>query len=150
MPNDNPIAISDIELPSTRTRGGKRDGAGRPSKLQPDAETLKRLGSAARIHCTTKEGAAFFGVSEMTFLRFLNEHPEAREVWDLNRELGKASLRRMQVRAAEAGSIPMMIWLGKQYLGQKDRVAEEISGPDGKPVTAVNRIEIAIVRAPRG
>jgi hypothetical protein len=29
-------------------------------------------------------------------------------------------------------SVPMQIWLGKQYLGQKDK--QEQTGPDGGPV----------------
>ena len=34
---------------------------------------------------------------------------------------GKVSLRRAQfLKATEDGSIPMLIWLGKQYLGQTD------------------------------
>jgi hypothetical protein len=28
----------------------------------------------------------------------------------------------------------MQIWLGKQYLGQKDVTRQEHSGPDGKPI----------------
>jgi hypothetical protein len=36
-------------------------------------------------------------------------------------EEGKASLRRMQYQAAVKGNVVMMIWLGKQLLGQRDR-----------------------------
>ena len=32
------------------------------------------------------------------------------------------SIRRMQYGSAEKGSVAMMIWLGKQYLGQKEKV----------------------------
>jgi hypothetical protein len=28
----------------------------------------------------------------------------------------------------------MMIWLGKQYLGQKDKTEQEITGKDGAPI----------------
>ncbi len=31
------------------------------------------------------------------------------------------SLRRKQWRAAEEGNTTMLVWLGKQYLGQKDK-----------------------------
>lgn len=34
---------------------------------------------------------------------------------------GKMSIRRQQFRAAEAGNVSMLIWLGKQYLGQKEQ-----------------------------
>lgn len=33
----------------------------------------------------------------------------------------KESLRRLQVKLAMQGSVPMAIWLGKQYLGQRDK-----------------------------
>ncbi len=36
----------------------------------------------------------------------------------------KLKLRRLQVRAAERGSVVMLIWLGKTYLGQKDDAHE--------------------------
>lgn len=42
---------------------------------------------------------------------------------------GKMSLRRQQYKAAEAGNTSMLIWLGKQYLGQKEQ--QEVSVPDG-------------------
>jgi hypothetical protein len=44
-----------------------------------------------------------------------------------------ARLRFRQFQAAMAGNTAMLIWLGKQYLGQRDRVADEHSGTDGKP-----------------
>lgn len=40
---------------------------------------------------------------------------------------GKISLRRMQFRSAENGSVPMQIWLGKQYLEQKEKQEVEKS-----------------------
>jgi len=43
-------------------------------------------------------------------------------------ERGRASLRSFQFQLAKAGNPTMNIWLGKQYLGQSDRVQQEISG----------------------
>lgn len=37
------------------------------------------------------------------------------------RESGKASLRRLQWKAANAGNTTMLVWMGKQYLSQTDR-----------------------------
>jgi hypothetical protein len=42
-------------------------------------------------------------------------------LWELGAQTGKASLRRMQFKAAEDGNVTMLIWLGKQFLGQKDQ-----------------------------
>ena len=47
------------------------------------------------------------------------------------RARGGFSLRRLQWETAKR-SATMQIWLGKQYLGQKDK--QEQSGPDGGPV----------------
>ena len=35
---------------------------------------------------------------------------------------GKISLRRWQFKSAEAGNVTMQIWLGKQYLGQREQI----------------------------
>ncbi len=40
---------------------------------------------------------------------------------------GIISLRRMQFKKAQVGNVPMLIWLGKQYLGQSEK--HELSGP---------------------
>src|SRR2546428_744152 len=37
----------------------------------------------------------------------------------------KAQLRSMQWKAAQKGSAAMLIWLGKQYLGQSDKVEQK-------------------------
>lgn len=40
---------------------------------------------------------------------------------------GKTSLRRLQFELARKGNATMLIWLGKQYLGQTDKpIAEEL------------------------
>lgn len=46
---------------------------------------------------------------------------------------GKVSLRRWQWRSAAEGNVTMLIWLGKQYLGQKDKNddVEEAKREDG-------------------
>jgi hypothetical protein len=44
---------------------------------------------------------------------------------------GKASLRRMQWKKAENGDSTMLIWLGKQYLEQKEKHELEHSGNVG-------------------
>lgn len=47
------------------------------------------------------------------------------------REGGKASLRRRQWLTAESGNAVMQIFLGKQYLGQKDKVETDNLSSDG-------------------
>ena len=43
------------------------------------------------------------------------------EVYLKGRENGKAKLRDLQLAQANKGNVTMLIWLGKQYLGQTDK-----------------------------
>lgn len=61
------------------------------------------------------------GVSLATFEGFLRANAEIKEAWEEGRNEGLASLRRLQFAAAQKGSVPMQIWLGKQYLSQTDK-----------------------------
>ena len=83
---------------------------GRPlAKVNP--ETVRAL---ARIQCTYPEMAAVLGCAERTL------HRRFGTIIKNGVEEGKASVRRMQYKAAEAGNTTMLIWLGKQLLGQAD------------------------------
>ena len=87
--------------------------AGRPKK-EIDYVTVEKL---ANIQCTQDEIASFLGISTRT----LQRDEQFMELFNRGRENGKMSLRRMQWKHAEK-SVPMAIWLGKQYLGQRDKV----------------------------
>jgi len=56
-----------------------------------------------------------------------------REAFDLGREEGLANLRQWQLEAAQDKDRIMLIWLGKQYLGQRDNV--EVTGAGGKDLS---------------
>ena len=92
---------------------------GRPKRLLNElgVETIKNLAS---IQCTDEEIASVLGCSVDLLTNKNNREAflEAKEAGQLS---GKASLRRMQFKTAEAGNATMQIWLGKQYLGQKDK-----------------------------
>lgn len=51
-------------------------------------------------------------------------------------QMGKSSLRRMQFKLAEKNAT-MAIWLGKQYLGQKDQIETKIDADGVKVVIDV-------------
>jgi hypothetical protein len=85
---------------------------GRPL-IPIDENQVEKLAS---IMCTMNEIAAFFGCSVDTIENRFSD------VIKTGREKGTASLRRMQYQAAEKGNTAMLIWLGKQYLGQADKV----------------------------
>jgi len=69
----------------------------------------------AACGCTDREIAFILGVSENLLRR------KARQALDQGRAQLQKSLRRKQLEMARRGSVPMLIWLGKQYLGQRDR-----------------------------
>ncbi|MGJ4953043.1 hypothetical protein [Bradyrhizobium sp. HKCCYLS20291] len=91
----------------------------RKTKLQPDEDTLRALAEIARLFGTQDEAAAILGVSPRTLTNFFNVYPEAREVWDDGLQHAKVSLRRKQMALADKNA-PASIFLGKNYLGQKD------------------------------
>lgn len=93
--------------------------AGRPKK-EIDYATVEKL---ANIQCTQEEIASFLGISSRTLLR----DEKFKELFAKGRENGKASLRRIQWKHAEK-SASMAIWLGKQYLGQKDVIEASTTG----------------------
>jgi hypothetical protein len=88
----------------------------RPRK-KIDASQVEGL---AAIHCTTDEIGAVLGCSRDTL-----ERRYAASIKD-GRARGRASLRRKQWELAQSGNATMLIWLGKQLLGQTDKVMEQI------------------------
>ena len=59
-------------------------------------------------------------------------NPEIEAAIERGADRGKATLRRMQWKGAQAGNPTMLIWLGKQLLGQKDR--SELTGAEDGPL----------------
>ena len=104
---------------------------GRP-KFQIDYETVEKL---AHIQCTKTEIANFLGCSVDTLDRDANFEVYYKKGLDD----GKMSLRRMQFKLAEKNSA-MAIFLGKQYLGQKD-VVEQQNVDLGKVEELLSKIE---------
>ena len=84
----------------------------RPKKYNIENKDVEKLASYG---CTNREIASYFGCSEdlikKSYSSFLTK----------GRDEGKIRLRKMQWRSAEKGSVPMLIWLGKQVLGQTDK-----------------------------
>jgi len=91
-----------------------------------------KVEALAAIQCTYEEIAHGLNVSVSTLERRRKENPEVEEAIKKGRTLGRRSLRRLQYAAAKSGNITMLIWLGKQYLGQSDKA--EITGQDRGPI----------------
>lgn len=77
---------------------------------------------ACGIQCTLEEIASFFDCSVDTIERWCKRtyNMGFAEVYKKKSELGKMSLRRNQYNLSKTNAT-MAIWLGKQWLGQKDR-----------------------------
>jgi hypothetical protein len=104
----------------------------------------KQVEALAAILCTNEEIAAVLGCTHETIAnRF-------REELDRGREKGRASLRRAQWAAAQKGNPAMLIWLGKQWLEQKEPALEmkrigELS--DAELIAGAARLLVGIAQA---
>ena len=69
-------------------------------------------------------------MSDTTLNRRLKErnYENFEDFYKKHNDEGRMSLRRMQWSAAENGNSTMLVWLGKQYLNQKDKQEQTISG----------------------
>src|SRR5947208_2347414 len=113
--------------------GGVRTHAGR-SPIRIDLIELEKLSS---LQCTDQELAAFFGVSTRT-IENRRKQPKYAQAMSRGKAKGRISLRRLQMRIAEAGSPSMSIWLGKQILGQKDVQTLDGTGEGGAIVINIS------------
>jgi ribosomal protein L34 len=89
----------------------------------------------AGLHCTKDEITEALGVDDRTLDRAVKREKKLGfdAYYKTKTGRGKMSLRRMQWRAAEKGNPAMLIWLGKQLLGQVDKQVHEGGDPD-KPM----------------
>lgn len=91
--------------------------AGRPS-IEIDQKIFENL---CYLQCTLSEIAKVFSCSEDTIQRWVQKTYETNfaAIYEQKAGEGKIALRRMQFRLAEK-NVTMAIWLGKQWLNQKD------------------------------
>ena len=84
---------------------------------------VKLFESLCSIQCTKDEICAVLDIDEKTLTRLCKKHysKSFSDVFKQKRKLGKSSLRRSQWKVAQDGNPTMLVWLGKQYLGQSDK-----------------------------
>jgi hypothetical protein len=128
-------------------------GKGDPQGGRPRKEIdMEQLANMAGIQCTATECAGVLNVSEDTLDRRLKEETGEgfAEFYKKHSVGGKVSLRRAQFKAATEQLNPtMLIWLGKQMLGQKDISRLERTGPDGAPVAVEVNYNIVSATGPK-
>lgn len=100
-------------------------------KIEIDWETVRKL---CAMQCTGEEIASFLNINYDTLQRAVKrEHKMSfADYFKKHSANGKISLRRKQYEVATSGSVPMLIWLGKQYLDQKDK--QELGGDPNNPI----------------
>lgn len=75
-----------------------------------------------QIQCTKNEIAGWYSVSQSTIERWCKKTYKVSfdVIFEQKRQGGCISLRRAQFQEAIKGNTALLIWLGKQYLGQTD------------------------------
>lgn len=105
-------------------------GPGVTTYIDLDFEQLEDL---CGIFCTKREVASIFRCSEETIDRRIREKYDMswKEYYAKHKGIGKVSLRRKQLEVALEGNPTLLIWLGKQFLEQKDQSKVEQTNIDG-------------------
>ena len=87
----------------------------RPKKYNIDTEEVFKLASYG---CSNVEIADFYGCDESLIRKSFSEYLLK------GRAKGKIRLRQLQWASAEKGNVAMLIFLGKNLLGQQDKLEE--------------------------
>jgi hypothetical protein len=108
---------------------------GRP-RIEIDKAMFEKLCS---IMCTLTDIAGFFDCSVDTIENWCKRiYGETfSETYKKKCAPGKVSLRRKQFETAMKGSVPMLIFLGKQHLGQRDIPLEDDAQ---RPIASVYKL----------
>lgn len=110
--------MSGLKYEKSKRRPPKDPALKDPSKggrrLIPIDENVVR--TLARVQCSYAEIAAHFGVDDSTITSRFSD------LIVQERQNGKSNIRAKQFQRANAGSDRMLIHLGKNLLGQSDRV----------------------------
>ena len=90
----------------------KTQSIGRPKK-QLDKDVIAKL---SQIGCTQEEIGSIVGISARTLQR------RFADLLEVNKNKGKASLRKRMYEKAMKGNDKLLIWLSKNYLNMVDKV----------------------------
>lgn len=107
---------------------------GRP-RLEIDLEMVEDLVS---VGCTQEEIASIMGFERTLF----NTRKELNNIYKKGMDTFRASIRRQQWLRARAGDTGMLIWLGKQLLGQREKQDIDMKA-------AMSAVEIVIDGKPK-
>lgn len=126
-------------MPRNNIYFDEQSTGGRP-RLVLNEEGKRAVRSLGQIQCTEEEIASFMGVTVEVFKTEWNKQAFQEELQN-GKNNGKASLRRIQFKLAEKNP-SMAIWLGKNFLGQRDDIITNLNIQDS---TAEEGIKIQII-----
>ena len=98
----------------------------------------KQFESLCGIQCTEEEIMAVLDISKDTLLRWCKATygTDFATIYKEKRRIGNASLRRSQFELAKTNAT-MSIWLGKQYLDQKESLNVSVETEDDALTLAI-------------
>lgn len=113
------------------TFGGKQPGAGRPRK-EVDWKIFESL---CEIQCTQAEICSVMKICKDTLCdKVIEEYgQEFSSIYKTYADEGKKSLRRFQFNLAKRNPA-MCIWLGKQWLGQREPESINATAPNDQKI----------------
>src|SRR5579884_2673098 len=105
-------------------RQPKKSAQTPPKRGQPEKVIdLKQLEKLCALGLTDDQLAVFFDVSTRT-IELRKRRPEFKRAMDRGKLNVQISLRQKQIAEAMDGNTTMLVWLGKNLLGQRDKPAE--------------------------
>ena len=109
-------------------------------KIKIDWEQVDRM---CALHCTGEEQASILGVDYDTLNRACKREKRKSfaEYFKQKSATGKMSLRRKQYTSAMDGNTSLLIWLGKNWLGQKDHAEEKTN----EQQSAIQKVQIEVI-----
>lgn len=105
------------------------------SDIRETPELVEKIKILARTQCTLIEAAAFLDLMPDEFERYLLANRRSFIAWFSGEAAGRASLKMQQFKFANAGDSRLLVWLGKNVLGQTDKLPTAPPEP-AKPADA--------------
>ena len=119
-------------MPYVNKKESEKKVSGRPRK-EIDKKQFEEM---CKVQCTENEICSILGIGVDKLLSWCLETYDDTfsNVYKKYSENGKMSLRRAQMRLAQTNA-SMAIWLGKNMLGQTDRVDIAVKEEEDDPIT---------------
>jgi len=117
MSEENNVAVN-TPYQVTNVKYGEKMVVGRIVGRNKTVIPEEQVAYLASIHCTNKEMADFFDVPLQTFV------DNFRDIITKNKLITKQRLRKAQLDLALNGDKTMLIWLGRNMLGQSENVLD--------------------------